>query len=169
VAGSRLQVFAAGLIAGLAAGLVIGAVEWLRTPAQIDLPTTPTRALSMDRLLTLVSGTVIAVLGGIVTGLIYGPVPGVVFGLSAGLSCATVSGLGAALIGRRLALRATPLFAITALILAARKKAPLRLIRFLDDAHQLGILRQVGAVYQFRHAQLQDHLAATYRRRGGRS
>ena len=154
--------------AGLVAGLVIGAVEWLRTPAQIDLPVTPTRALSMDRLLTLVSGTVIAVVGGIVTGLIYGPVPGVVFGLSAGLSCATVSGLGAALIGRRLALRATPLFAITALTLAARKRAPLRLIRFLDDAHQLGILRQVGAVYQFRHAQLQDRLATAYRQSSGR-
>ena len=81
-----------------------------------------------------------------------------------GLSCATVSDLGAALIGRRLALRATPLFAITALTLETWTKTPLRLTRFLDDAHQLGILRQVGAVYQFRHAQLHDHLAATYRR-----
>jgi hypothetical protein len=122
VAGSRLHVFAAGLVAGFVAGLAIGAVEWLRTPAKIDPPTTPTRVLSMDRLLTLVSGTVIAVLGGTVTGLIYGPIPGVLFGLSAGLSCATVSGLGAALIGRRLALRATPLFSITALTLAVRKK-----------------------------------------------
>ncbi|WP_405086267.1 hypothetical protein [Microbispora sp. NBC_01389] len=31
---------------------------------------------------------------------------------------------------------------------------------FLDDAHRLGLLRVVGPVYRFRHADLQDHLAA---------
>jgi hypothetical protein len=32
---------------------------------------------------------------------------------------------------------------------------------FLRDAHEnRGILRQVGAVYQFKHAELQHHLAA---------
>ncbi|MFF5301355.1 hypothetical protein ACFY5F_18530 [Streptomyces sp. NPDC013161] len=30
---------------------------------------------------------------------------------------------------------------------------------FLDDAHRLGLLRAVGPVYQFRHAEFQDHLA----------
>ncbi|MGH3798797.1 MAG: hypothetical protein ACRDTD_01425, partial [Pseudonocardiaceae bacterium] len=33
------------------------------------------------------------------------------------------------------------------------------LMPFLDDARTRGILRTVGAVYQFRHATLQDHLA----------
>jgi hypothetical protein len=88
--------------------------------------------------------------------LIGGLVAGSLIGLAAWESPSVVTG-------------ATPLFAITALTLATRTKTPLRLIRFLDDAHQLGILRQVGAVYQFRHAQLQDHLAATYRRRGGQT
>jgi hypothetical protein len=32
--------------------------------------------------------------------------------------------------------------------------------RFLDDAHQGGVLRRVGAVYQFRHEILQDTLAS---------
>jgi hypothetical protein len=32
---------------------------------------------------------------------------------------------------------------------------------FLDDAHRLGLLRTAGSVYQFRHAELQDHLAKT--------
>jgi hypothetical protein len=31
---------------------------------------------------------------------------------------------------------------------------------FLDDAHRLGLLRTVGPIYQFRHADLHDHLAA---------
>ncbi|MGH3973493.1 MAG: hypothetical protein ACRDS9_09220 [Pseudonocardiaceae bacterium] len=33
------------------------------------------------------------------------------------------------------------------------------LMPFLDDARTRGVLRTVGAVYQFRHATLQDHLA----------
>jgi hypothetical protein len=33
---------------------------------------------------------------------------------------------------------------------------------FLDDAHRLGLLRAVGPAYQFRHAELHDHLAAAY-------
>jgi hypothetical protein len=37
---------------------------------------------------------------------------------------------------------------------------PWQVMRFLDDAHHRGVLRQVGAVYQFRHAQLQDRLAS---------
>jgi hypothetical protein len=43
-------------------------------------------------------------------------------------------------------------------------RLPLRLMRFLDDAHRRGVLRQVGAVYQFRHARLQDRLARTAER-----
>jgi hypothetical protein len=34
---------------------------------------------------------------------------------------------------------------------------------FLDDAYRRGVLRQGGAAYQFRHARLQDHLAAVDR------
>jgi hypothetical protein len=44
--------------------------------------------------------------------------------------------------------------------LPVRGRVPWRLMGFLDDAHRRGVLRQVGAVYQFRHARLQDHLAA---------
>jgi WD40 repeat protein len=33
---------------------------------------------------------------------------------------------------------------------------------FLDDAHRLGLLRAVGPIYQFRHADFQDHLAARH-------
>jgi hypothetical protein len=40
-------------------------------------------------------------------------------------------------------------------------KLPWRLMRFLEDAHRRGVLRQAGAVYQFRHMRLQDHLIAT--------
>jgi hypothetical protein len=50
-------------------------------------------------------------------------------------------------------------YLITTVVLWAGHRLPLRLMRFLDDAHRLGLLRAVGPTYQFRHAELQDHLA----------
>jgi len=41
----------------------------------------------------------------------------------------------------------------------ARGRLPHDPIVFLDDAHRLGLLRAIGPVYQFRHAEFQDHLA----------
>jgi hypothetical protein len=38
-------------------------------------------------------------------------------------------------------------------------RLPWRLMEFLKGAHRLGVLRQSGGVYQFRHARLQHHLA----------
>lgn len=44
--------------------------------------------------------------------------------------------------------------------LAASDRTPVRLMRFLEDARSRSVLRTVGPVYQFRHARLQDRLAA---------
>ncbi|MGH3938661.1 MAG: hypothetical protein ACRDTG_08475 [Pseudonocardiaceae bacterium] len=35
----------------------------------------------------------------------------------------------------------------------------------LEGAHRRQVLRQAGAVYQFRHAELQEHLAKIYYQR----
>jgi hypothetical protein len=43
--------------------------------------------------------------------------------------------------------------------LAFRRRLPWSLMSFLVDAHRRGVLRQVGAVYQFRHIELQRRLA----------
>ncbi|WP_203227476.1 hypothetical protein [Streptomyces aurantiacus] len=93
------------------------------------------------------------------------------FGLDAGFTWALTAGLGGGLalgVAGRLAGRfQTGLAASTwgwyllsRTWLALRGDLPWRLMRFLDDAHQRGVLRQAGAVYQFRHARLQDRLAA---------
>ncbi|MER8073402.1 hypothetical protein ABTZ59_34670 [Streptomyces sp. NPDC094034] len=46
-----------------------------------------------------------------------------------------------------------------ALLLRTRRNLPWRLGRFLDHCYQLGVLRVSGTAYQFRHRELQDHLA----------
>jgi hypothetical protein len=43
--------------------------------------------------------------------------------------------------------------------LAARRQQPVALMDFLEDAQRRGVLRQAGAVWEFRHANLQRHLA----------
>lgn len=51
-------------------------------------------------------------------------------------------------------------FAVSRCYLAASGRLPWRLMTFLHDAHaNRGVLRQVGAVYQFRHIELQRRLA----------
>ncbi|MFI7439358.1 NACHT domain-containing protein [Nonomuraea indica] len=50
-------------------------------------------------------------------------------------------------------------FNTTRLWLAARGSAPLRLMRFLEDARRRGVLRQVSGYYEFRHRLLCDYLA----------
>ena len=44
--------------------------------------------------------------------------------------------------------------------LALRRKVPWRLAVMLEDAHRIGLLRQVGIVYEFRHQKLFDNLAS---------
>ncbi|MBQ0925037.1 NACHT domain-containing protein [Saccharopolyspora endophytica] len=44
------------------------------------------------------------------------------------------------------------------------RRSPWRPKRFLEDAHRRSVLRQAGAVYQFRHARLRDHLARQHQR-----
>lgn len=53
-------------------------------------------------------------------------------------------------------------YAMATTVLAAEARAPLRLLRFLDDAHRREILRRDGNQYQFRHGRLQDRLEWTY-------
>ncbi|WP_123962288.1 NACHT domain-containing NTPase [Streptomyces sp. TLI_185] len=59
--------------------------------------------------------------------------------------------------------RACLVYAVAVIHAWWRGHLPLTLMRFLDDAHRLNLLRAVGPAYQFRHAEFQDHLAAWYR------
>lgn len=55
--------------------------------------------------------------------------------------------------------RASGRFRFVCAVLALRGRLPWRTMTFLRDAHHRGVLRQAGAVYQFRHARLQERLA----------
>lgn len=55
-----------------------------------------------------------------------------------------------------------PYYAAARLVLAGQDRLPWRLVPFLEDAHRRGVFRQSGAVLQFRHLILQEHLASRF-------
>jgi hypothetical protein len=83
-------------------------------------------------------------------------VPLVAVALVAGLLAGTIFGLAAG--------QAQVAFQLATAFSAGRRLLPIRLMNFLEQAHRLGLLRVVGSAYQFRHAELQDHLSAVRRR-----
>jgi hypothetical protein len=143
---------------GVPAGAVIGAafvlVRWGRTPVESAPAASPGSTLRADRNLVLLLAVPFLVVIPVFFGAAFarGFHDFVSFGLY---------GLGIGLtIWLALALsHAWPQYLISTGWLAARGRVPWRLAAFLDEAHDLQILRQRGGAYQFRHARLQDHLA----------
>ncbi len=149
-----------GALLGTVLGVALATLAWVRHPATADDPVSVASSVRADRVLSLItaaactvafllpdssarawiwfSGTWGDVLLLTVLGLLDGGLVGLVLSLAA---------------------HAWSHYTLARLVLAARGELPWRLRAFLADAHRLGVLRQVGAVYQFRHARLQDRLA----------
>ncbi len=151
-----------GLAFGLAIGLAIGLARGLMIK-QERVGVVPRHLIRMDLTAAVVFGPVTAVGAMLVTELVSQLVFDMIYGpgsLEVDLSAALFSGLitGAFIFsipvaGGPAALR------YFALLLHTRRKLPWRLGRFLDACYELGILRVSGTAWQFRHRELQDHLA----------
>jgi hypothetical protein len=108
-----------------------------------------------------VFGLIVVVGSWLIVKLVQG---GFTFALVTALDWGIVGPLGGGL-GYMVGLTAWGQWAVLARVwLPLTGRLPWTVLTFLDDAHQRGVLRQAGAVYQFRHARLQDHLARTGRR-----
>ncbi len=152
-----------GLVAGFAACLTFALAGGLGLDAPVGTRSSvdPTYTLSQDRTSALAFGLAFALAIGLITGLMTGLMTGLAAGsvimfafmLAIGLAAgpAFVLAMGLASAWGRLGL--------ARLWLAARRQQPLRLIAFLEDTHARGVLRQAGAVWEFRHASLQRYLA----------
>ncbi|REE95284.1 NACHT domain-containing protein [Thermomonospora umbrina] len=141
------EIVVLGMLYGAPLGMMVGLLRWATRPLARDAPHTPASTLRGDIRLSYVTGAAI--------GLISFPSVTLVAGFFypfwiPPLVCAA------------LLRNASTVYLLTLIVLAGRRRVPFRLMRFLDEAHRIGLLRQVGPVYQFRHAQLQDRLAAAY-------
>ncbi|MFE4053972.1 helix-turn-helix domain-containing protein [Streptomyces sp. YIM B13518] len=162
-----------GLIIGLTAGLVFGLLAAFEAPMDITAAATPIRLLSVNRttagrqLLVLVPalGLGVVLCGYAVVHLFRGllgtllwPLQGaVLLGAAGGLGGATSYVLAFTAWGQWLTL--------SRVWLPMTRRLPWDTVAFLEDAYHRGVLRQAGAVYQFRHIRLQRHLAQSYRHR----
>ncbi|WP_027944037.1 NACHT domain-containing protein [Amycolatopsis taiwanensis] len=145
--------FAFGFAYGLPS-VVVSALGDTYDPHATDRWTLLTR----DRTVTLAQTIATTVLvGGFAYGFMvesFGMLRNLIFGLVLGSAFGIV----------RLALSAWGSWLLFArLWLPLTGRLPWRPKRFLEDAYDRGVLRTTGAVYQFRHARLRDHLADHYR------
>jgi len=148
-----------GMVYGLAGGLALGLARWVRSPGRNDRSRTPTSTYRGSRNLMILKVLVLWTIGTLVLGLVFGLIGGLVGDIADTLVSGLVLGLVFGLVVAPMQEPAWIGFVVTARWLAFRGKLPWKIMGFLDDAHRLGLLRTVGSVYQFRHAELQDHLA----------
>ncbi len=132
---------------GLGVGLAQGLVK------ESDQSAAPVAALWSDRTATVFTLASTGLVLGVASGLLFGRLGGLPLGLEYGMGTGLAAGLSAS------ALRPWPRYQLARARLALQGRLPWTLMRFLQDARELGILRQVGSVYQFRHARLLDRLS----------
>lgn len=158
----------AGIGVGIGIGIGIGFTMWLHTPADSLRSPTPGAVLRGDRIVSSMRLLIESFGSGLLTGVLVGrPGFGLTFGVPTALAFGFGGGFTIGLIDRFTHSFRTPghvgntsgWFFVTCAWFALRGQLPWRLMQFLDDAHRRGVLRQAGAVYQFRHTHLQDRLA----------
>lgn len=169
---------------GLGLGVLLGlgnvCIDLIEVPTSKEAAITPMSSWRSDRTVnnihTLISLVVIGIPGGILTGFAgarkFGLAGGIFFGiigfLGFGLLVGLVFGIGVAIalrgqVGRH---QAWPAYIVATYRLWGQKRLPRRLMPFLDAVYRAGLLRAVGPIYQFRHAEFQDRLAATFEEKG---
>ncbi len=158
-----------GTLIALALGPAIGSALTLRqlfnADSDVSAAISPASVLHDDTMSAMVQASMGCMGLGLGAGIaLYVTIQ---FGATAGIAIGVAYGLAYGItiaIAYRSSGLTTPAF-MTFIIarawLALQRKLPWALMPFLEDAHRLGVLRQQGAVYQFRHARLQTYLAAS--------
>jgi RNA-directed DNA polymerase len=139
-------------------GLLTGLIDFATNPSVARRASSPAESQRGDRrLAVLVTSTlwlVVALVVALVDVLAH--LLGYESPWVAGLLKGLVGGLVFGLVYVPMVTKACwPGFVATSLWLGVRRRLPLRLMGFLDDAYRLGLLRVVGPLYQFRHVDLQ--------------
>ncbi|MPY53535.1 NACHT domain-containing protein [Streptomyces acidicola] len=151
------------LTVGLSTGIALALVAWAETSIDVKESVSCADLLRQNRANVVSQILIWALVFGLVAGLgatfTETPLRSLQLGLAFGLEAAFGAGFGYGF-----CLTAWGQWVALARIwLPLTGRLPWRLVAFLDDACKRDVLRQAGAVYQFRHARLQKHLAGVYR------
>ncbi|MBB5954671.1 MFS family permease [Saccharothrix tamanrassetensis] len=142
----------AGLVVGLGLAVAVALGFALGSSAELTHPSSPKWTMARDRIAVWTGSLVLAVVFGAAAGLVFGPNQTGMVGL--GLACGLMLGFTLSVLHLR-----WWWFTVARVWLALRGRLPWELMVFLDDARKLGVLRQAGACYQFRHVLVQERLA----------
>ncbi|MEX2975112.1 NACHT domain-containing NTPase [Streptomyces sp. C184] len=150
----------AALLYGLSAGLAYALMAGLEAPIDIETVASPPDLLHTNRTTALFQLLVLALVLGGMGGVLYWTgwfniASWVAFGLVGGLGGGLAYALSMTAWGQWVAL--------SRIWLPLTGRLPWNVSAFLADAHRRGVLRQAGAVYQFRHVRLQHHLTRAFR------
>ncbi len=147
-----------GVVAGIAVTVLAGAISWVYrqefAPFDLGSAARPSTVLTRDRIIGITFGALIGGGVGAAAGIAVGLLAGARLGLAAGVLATVLAGIAGSF-GRA----AWPSYLMARTWLMLRHRLPRCLMAFLADAHERGVLRQEGAVYQFRHIELQHRLA----------
>ncbi|MFD4639859.1 helix-turn-helix domain-containing protein [Lentzea sp. NPDC058436] len=166
-AGVAVDVGVFGLVFGLGAGLVFAVVAALEAPLDVRSAGSPDGLLETNRRAVLgLVGVMVPVFAVFVmgaTGVVASGLTALRFEVlwspTTALALGLVGGIGGG-VAYVLSLTAWGQWVVFARVwLPLTGRLPWALPAFLDDAYRRGVLRRAGAVYQFRHARLQEHLA----------
>ncbi|TQK42523.1 NACHT domain-containing protein [Streptomyces sp. SLBN-118] len=147
-----------GLALGLAVGLILALMAGLEALIETKSSVSPWDLLNTNRTTVLTEVLAVGLAVGLGFGIVVALVNGFALGVTSGLATGLAVGLGLGTLtawGRWVVL--------VRIWLPLTGRLPWAVNAFLDDAYQRGVLRQVGAVYQFRHARLRDRLAEVYK------
>jgi hypothetical protein len=158
--------FVYGLAASLTGVLAVGLANAFEDPDNtsslspaISWRNDRRHAMAIGLLVGLLVGLVVWLVVWLVYGLVSRLVSRLVSAIVVGIASGIASGIAAGLMAGLGISHSWPA-ALAAAQLARRWHTPLHLMNFLDDARERNVLHTVGPVYQFRHARLQDRLAA---------
>jgi hypothetical protein len=161
---------AGGLLVGLVGVVTCGYTGGLLfdvAPADPRKAATPRTVLARDRAAFRSGACGPGIAVGLSTGITFAifpsPIDGLPYGLRVGLGVGLTSLIVIGLVAGFIQ-ASWGSFTVARWWLATSRRLPWRLMTFLADAHtNRGVLRQAGAVYQFRHAELQRRLASDQR------
>ena len=150
-----------GFVVGVVFGLVIGLALGLRIIWATPIADSPSASAAGTYRADLRTSGIAGLMAGLAGALAAGLAAGLKFGPIYGVEAAVVFGLGAGL-PIWLLFAQVPLVKLAELLLACGGSGRVRFLHLLEEAASRQLLRQAGAVYQFRHAALQDRLAEMY-------
>lgn len=159
------------VLAAAGALYLVLAIRWTRIPGDVTSASSPRDLLRSDRLAALTVSAGNALTGDpdqvVFSLILWTPVLALSTWASAGGSGTTTGGTWLAtgvasvvlFVVYGMACTAWGCFSWSRMLLAATGQLPWRTMRFLEDAHRRGVLRQSGGSYQFRHTRLRERLA----------